>query len=130
MPSATTETAAPAPPAPAVTFSPMPAAMEVEAKVVEISDGKITADTSTFVVGVPYRLRIVNVGREEHSLELRDSPRGQGPPRVVFRLDDPPLRPGESRDLYVQFVVPGPYLMVCPLEGHDASGETLEIAVP
>ena len=120
----------PSPLAPAVTFSPVPEIEQLDATVVELSDGTIVTNRTSFTVGIPYKFRIVNKGSKRHSLELRTQPRtGEGPPVVVFSLGSEGLGPRQTKEVYVSFSLPGPYQLVCPLEEHARGGESLEIGV-
>jgi hypothetical protein len=127
---ALTSSPQPSPLAPAVTFSPVPEIEQLEATVVELRDGTIVTSRTSFTVGIPYKFRIVNNGSKRHSLELRTQPRSaEGPPVVVFSLGSEGIGPRQTRDVYVSFSLPGPYLLVCPLEEHAREGESLEIGV-
>ncbi len=121
----------PGPIEPAATFPPFPElAEQVPTVKVELKDGAISADPRTLIIGIPYKFSIANRGRQPHSLEVRTVAVPGSPGKRVFELEGGPLRPGESREVFVTFRLPGPYEIACPLEGHAEAGERAEIAVP
>ncbi len=121
----------PGPIEPAATFPPVPElAEQVPTVEVELKDGAISVDPRTLIIGIPYKFSIANRGRQPHSLEVRTAAVQGSPGRRVFELESAPLRPGESREVFVTFRLPGPYEIACPLEGHAEAGERAELAVP
>ncbi|MER3396873.1 MAG: hypothetical protein C4318_03110 [Acidimicrobiia bacterium] len=114
---------------PAVTSSPFPEAEKLPAVEIEIKDGSIGIDRTALNIGTSYRFIIANRGTRAHSLELRTASYKTEQPTPVFTLEGDPLRPGETRVIIVSFTLPGPYQLVCPLEGHRDSGEIASLAV-
>lgn len=112
-----------------MTFAPIPDAEHVPVVRVDIKEGGITVDQTSLAIGIPYRFVVVNRGREPHSFELRTAEIRGAPPQTVFTLQGGPLRPGASSETFVSFRLPGPYQIVCPLEGHREAGEIASIGV-
>lgn len=119
----------PGPIEPAVTFPPIPEEDQIPVVNVDLKDGSISVDPTSLSVGIPYKFVVTNRGRQPHTLEVRTASVRGAPPSTVFTLAGGPLRPGASAEVFASFRLPGPYQLVCTLEGHRESGETASIGV-
>jgi hypothetical protein len=114
---------------PAATMPPLPDSENLPAVHIELEDGRIVVDQTSLTIAIPYRFVITNRGKQLHSLEVRTASIGGQPPSPVFSLQGGPLKPGQSAEVFVGFRLPGPYQLVCPLEGHRDAGEIASIGV-
>lgn len=91
---------------------------------VTLSDMKVTADVTTFKVGVPYTFAATNTGAAIHELVIEHSGDVDQP---LAEAND--IIPGSTATLPYTFTAPGKYQLACHLPGHYEAGMVLQIEV-
>ncbi len=119
----------PTPIPPAATFSPFPEADKLPVVNVELKEGSISVNPTSLTIGIPYKFVIVNKGSNSHSFEVRTATIRGAPSETLFGLEGREIRHGSSAELIASFRLPGPYQIVCPLEGHREAGEIASFGV-
>lgn len=106
-----------------------PAAEQNTAKV-SLVDMAITADTTTFKVGVPYTFVITNQGVLIHELVIEHG--GDVDKPIEFKggvAEAADIIPGSTATMTFTFTAPGEYQLACHQPGHFDAGMVLKIDV-
>lgn len=99
--------------------------------VVQIADGHLAAEQTTFAVGETYGFAPVNIGTHRHEMVIER--RGEAAAQPLATADGParvaPLAPGAAGMLTWRFDAPGAYQIACHAPGHGSSALVLPIDV-
>jgi uncharacterized cupredoxin-like copper-binding protein len=110
---------------------------EMQEVTVELNEFSFTPGELTFEAGVPYELKLRNVGQEKHyftahefyrAIATRKAESEQSEVKVPY-FTAIEVYPGEEVELYFVPVLPGTFELFCEIEGHADAGMVGTITV-